>query len=191
MSRAAAIAAALALGLAAAALAAGAEALLPRLGPAPNFALTTQQNDRLWLTQLRHRVVVLTFTCTACQACPGVLPFLSGLARDLRDAAGRAVFFVVVTVDPARDSAPVLRRFARDRRLDPVAWLLLTGKPSEIDVVTRWYGVAVHRQDGGVSHDCLVVLIDGGGTIRGRYGLDDLAQLRRGVDALRAEGTGS
>ncbi|MBI3456091.1 MAG: SCO family protein [Candidatus Rokubacteria bacterium] len=169
----------------------GAESGLPRLGPAPNFALTTQQNDRLWLTQLRERVVVLTFTCTTCAACPGLLPALVGLSRALGDAAGRRVFFVAVSVDPARDTAPVLRRFAHERGLDPTAWLLLTGTPAEVAVVTRRYGLAVRRPQGGVTHDCVVVLIDGAGLIRGRYRTEDLGRLRPDLEGLLSQSVGS
>jgi len=163
---------------------------LPHLGPAPNFALTTQQNDRIWLTHLRDRAVVLTFTCTACTACPALLPALRRLSEGVGDAAGRRVFFVAVTVDPARDSALVLRRFAHAERLDPYAWLLLTGSPAEIDVVTRRYGIGVRREGGAVAHDCRVVLIDAAGVIRGRYEADDLGRLRSDLDALLAESSG-
>jgi protein SCO1/2 len=167
------------------AVAPGAAAPLPHLGAAPNFALTTQQNDRLWLTQLRDRLVVLTFTCTGCDdTCPGLLPGLRALSREVGEAAGRRVFFVAVTVDPTRDTATVLRRYAYEQGLDPAAWLLLTGKPAEVDVVTRRYGVGVRRTEGRVSPDCLVVLIDQAGVIRGRYGVADLERLRAELAAL-------
>ncbi len=160
---------------------------LPRLGPAPNFALTTQQNDRIWLTHLRERAVVLTFTCTTCRGCPALLPALREVARSAGEAAGRGVFFVAVTVDPARDTALVLRRFAHEQGLDPYAWVLLTGSPAEIDVVTRRYGVTVRREAGAIAPDCLVVLIDRAGVIRGRYGPADLARLGPDLQALLAE----
>jgi protein SCO1/2 len=165
---------------------AGAGPALPLLGPAPNFALTTQQNDRLWLTQLRDRLVVLTFTCTTCRACPDGLPALNALARRLGEAVGRRAFFVAVTVDPARDSPAALRRFLHDQGLAPSGWLLFTGTPAEIDVVTRRYGISVHRGPDGVSHDCRVWLIDGSGAIRASYDAPGLDRLPADVDALLA-----
>ena len=114
--------------------------------PAPNFALTTQQNDRLWLTQLRGRAVVLAFGCTACGACPGVLPELADVARGLGDAPGRSVFFALVTVDPARDSPAALREFGRANGLRAPAWILLTeDRAGQVDVVTRRYGIEIRR----------------------------------------------
>jgi protein SCO1/2 len=164
---------------------------LPRLGPAPNFALTTQRNDRIWLTHLRERAVVLTFTCTTCGGCPGLLPALREVAGSVGEAAGRRVFFVGVTVDPARDTPLVLRRFALEQGLDPHAWLLLTGRPAEIDVVAGRYGVTVRREGGTVAPDCVVVLIDPAGTIRARYGPPDLGRLGPDLAALLAESPGS
>jgi protein SCO1/2 len=166
---------------------AGAAAPLPRLGPAPNFALTTQLNDRIWLAHLRERAVVLTFTCTTCTGCPALLPALREAARGLGDAAGRRVFFAAITVDPGHDTAAVLRRFAHEQGLDPAAWVLLTGSPAEIDLVTRWYGVVVRRPNGRPSPDCLVVLIDGAGVIRARYGPSDLARLGLDLASLLAD----
>jgi cytochrome oxidase Cu insertion factor (SCO1/SenC/PrrC family) len=78
----------------------------------------------------------------------------------------------------------VLRRYAREQTLDPAAWLLLTGKPAEVEVVTRRYGVAVGRADGRVHHDCLAVLIDRGGVVRGRYAPGELGRLRADLMTL-------
>jgi cytochrome oxidase Cu insertion factor (SCO1/SenC/PrrC family) len=163
----------------------------PALGqPAPNFALTTQQNDRLWLTHLRGRVVVLAFGCTACGACPGLLTRLEELARGLGDAPGRRVFFLLVTVDPARDTQVALREFGRARGLRAPAWLLLTeDRPGQTDAVARRYGLTVRRAGERVDADCVVTLIDGDGRIRARQdggSLKALDHVLRGVLGLPA-----
>jgi protein SCO1 len=143
----------------------------PALGsPAPNFALTTQQNDRLWLTQLRGRAVVLAFGCTACGACPDVVARLNDVAQELGDAPGRRVFFALVTVDPAHDSATVLREYGRAHRLRAPAWILLTeDRPGQTDVVARRFGIEIRRAGSRTESTCAVTLIDGAGVIRARY----------------------
>jgi protein SCO1/2 len=149
-------------------------------GPAPNFALTTQQNDRLWLTHLRGRAVVLAFGCTACGACPDLLPRLEDVARGLGDAPGRRVFFLMVTVDPARDTQAALREFGRARGLRAPAWLLLTeDRPGQTDAVARRYGVHVRRAGERVDADCAVTLIDGDGRIRARQDVGSVSALDR------------
>ena len=156
-------------------------------GPAPNFALTTQQNDRLWLTQLRGRAVVLGFACTACGACPDLVPGLAKLARGMGDAPGRRVFFAVVTVDPARDTPAVLREFGRLHGLRAPAWLFLTeDRMGQVEVVTRRYGVAVRRVGERVEADCALTLIDGDGRIRARHDLGSIEALDRDLRTLLA-----
>ena len=158
----------------------------PALGaPAPNFALTTQQNDRLWLTQLRGRVVVLAFGCAVCGACPDLIPRLQTLARDLGDAPGRRVFFLLVTVDPARDTQAALREFGRAHGLRAPAWLLLTeDRPGQVEAVARRYGVTVRPAPGGPEADCVVTLVDGAGRIHARHALGGWAALDRDLRGL-------
>jgi protein SCO1/2 len=171
-------------------LGAGAETVAPAGSPAPNFALTTQQNDRLWLTQLRGRAIVLAFGCTACGACPDLVPRLADVTRGLGDAPGRRVFFALVTVDPARDTPAALRAFGRARGLRAPAWILLTeDRAGQVDVVARRYGVEVRRAGDRVEADCTVTLIDAAGVIRGRYGPGSLDGLSGDLHALLAPPT--
>jgi protein SCO1/2 len=157
----------------------------PPRGPAPNFALTTQQNDRLWLTQLRGRTVVLAFGCAACGTCPELVPGLAEVARGLGDAPGRRVFFALVTVDPARDTPAALREFGRLRGLRAPAWLFLTeDRAGQVEVVTRRYGIEVRRTGEVIEADCVATLIDGDGRVRGRYERNSLGELGRDLRAL-------
>jgi cytochrome oxidase Cu insertion factor (SCO1/SenC/PrrC family) len=127
---------------------------------------------------------VLAFACTACGACPDVVPMLADLAARPGTALGRRAFFAVVSVDPGRDTPPVLRRFLHERGLDPAGWLLLTGKAAEVDVVARRYGVAIARAGDRVTADCRLALIDGAGVIRGTYTPADRDRLAADLAAL-------
>ena len=163
-----------------------AETMPPPVGqPAPNFALTTQQSDRLWLAQLRGRAVVLAFGCTKCGACGDLVSRLDEIARGLGDAPGRRVVFALVTVDPLRDTPTVLREYARAHGLRAPAWALFTEeRAGEVDVVARRYGVEIRRAGDRVEADCTVTLIDAAGVIRSRYGLESIAALSRDLSAL-------
>jgi cytochrome oxidase Cu insertion factor (SCO1/SenC/PrrC family) len=149
---------------------------LPDLGPARNFALATQWGNRAWLAQLRPQVVVLTFFCVACDACPVWLPSLAERVRRGDPSSSRTVL-VAVTRDPVRDTVPELRRFARARGQEGRGVLFMTGDPAEVAVVARWYGAAVEPAGPLVTRDCVAVLIDRDGRIRGRYGIGDLERL--------------
>lgn len=152
----------------------------PTGGPAPNFALTTQQEDRLWLAQLRGRAVVLAFGCTKCGACPGVVDGLAEISRGLGDAPGRRVLFAMVTVDPAHDTPSALRAFGHARGLGPPSWVFFTEeRPGEVDLVAGRYGIEIRRAADRIHAGCAVTVIDTGGTIRGRYEAGALDGLRR------------
>jgi cytochrome oxidase Cu insertion factor (SCO1/SenC/PrrC family) len=154
-------------------------------GVAPNFALTTQQNDRVWLAGLRGRAVVLAFGCTACGACPELVPRLADLAGDLGDARGRRVLFLLVTVDPQRDTPRVLGEFGRAHGLRAPAWILLTEeRAGQVEAVARRYGVAIRRAPEGIEADCVVTVVDPGGRIRARRHLGSIEALRGDLRAL-------
>ena len=156
---------------------------------APNFALTTQQEDRLWLAQLRGRAVILTFGCTRCGACPGLVDGLVDVTRGLGDASGRRAVFALVTVDPAHDTPAALRAFGRARGLGPPAWVFFTEERSgEVDVVARRYGIEIRRAGDRIEASCAVTLIDAAGAIRGRYGTGTLDGLRRDLRAILPAG---
>jgi cytochrome oxidase Cu insertion factor (SCO1/SenC/PrrC family) len=168
-----------------AALAEAGAAAPPPGGPAPNFALTTQQNDRLWLAQLRGWVVVLAFGCTRCGACPGVVDGLAEIARGLGGTPGRRVLFALVTVDPRHDTSAALREFGRARGLHAPMWVLFTEeRRGEVDLVARRYGIEVRRAGERVEASCAVTVIDAAGAIRGRYEAGSLDGLRRELRAL-------
>ncbi len=57
---------------------------LPRIGQAPNFSLTTQDKAKLKLTDLRGKLVAVTFIFTTCQdTCPVLTAKLVGVQRKL------------------------------------------------------------------------------------------------------------
>ncbi|MGH7359618.1 MAG: SCO family protein, partial [Candidatus Rokuibacteriota bacterium] len=114
-------------------------------------------------------------------------PGLAELARSLGDAPGRRVFFVVVTVDPARDTPAVLREFGRLRGLRAPGWLFLTeDRPGQVEVAARRYGVETRRVGERIEADCVVTLIDGAGRIRARHDLGSIGTIGRDLRALLA-----
>jgi protein SCO1 len=106
---------------------------LPRLGPAPEVSLTTQDGKRLSLKDLRGKVVAVTFISTSCaDTYPLLTAKLAGLQARLGTDFGAKVFFVAITVDPERDTPQVLKRYAQAHGANLAGWAFLTGTPAEI-----------------------------------------------------------
>jgi protein SCO1 len=144
---------------------------LPTIGPAPAFSLTSQDERRLSLADLRGKVVVLTFIYTTCaDTCPLLTAKMAGLQGRLGVDFGARVFFASVTVDPERDTPAVLKTYgaAHGARFD--GWAFLTGTPAEIRDVARRYGVFVKKTArGDVDHTFLTSVIDARGVLRVQY----------------------
>ena len=119
------------------------------------------------------------------RACPDVVARLKDVAQGLGDAPGRRVFFALVTVDPAHDSATVLREYGRAHGLRAPAWILLTeDRAGQTDVVARRFGIDIRRVGGRTESSCAVTLIDGAGVIRARYEPNTLGALATDLRAL-------
>ncbi len=147
------------------------DARLPKIGPAPEFTLTTHQGKPLSLRDLRGNVAVVTFIFTACgDTCPILTAKLVAIQRKLAADIKSKVFFTAITVDPERDTPEVLQRYARAHNADPAYWAFLTGSRAEIDDVTRRYSIYQKQQaKGEVDHTFLTSLIDKEGTLRVQY----------------------
>jgi protein SCO1/2 len=120
----------------------GKDARLSKIGPAPEFTLTTQDGRRLSLKDLRGKVVTVTFIYASCtDTYPLLTAKMAGLQEKLGDEFGATVYFASVTVDPERDTPEALRRYAEAHGAKPAGWAFLTGTPTEVREVARRYGV--------------------------------------------------
>src|SRR5215468_5912703 len=151
--------------------AAKADARLSKIGPAPEFTLTTQDNVRLSLKDLRGKVVAVTFIYASCaDTCPLLTAKLAGLQARLGADFGPKVFFASITVDPERDTPEVLTRYAQAHGAKLAGWAFLTGTPAEILAIEKKYGIFARRNPrGDVDHTFLTSLIDRDGILRVQY----------------------
>lgn len=170
----------------------GKDQRLPRIGAAPDFTLIAQDGRRLALRDLRGKVVAVTFIYASCtDTCPLLTTKLVEVQRRLGVEANGRMFFVGITVDPERDTAEVLARYAKAHGADAGAWAFLTGTPAAILEVARRYGVYARKQPrGDVDHTFLTSLVDQAGTLRVQYlGVRfDPDEMLKDLRSLLAEG---
>jgi protein SCO1/2 len=104
--------------------------------------------------------------------CPTVCPRLIAELKQLERPAGEgtAARFVLFSLDPAHDTAEVLRAFAEAHALDPASWTLLAPEPAALAAVTRALGVANGPGDGGgIAHSAVIAVVDAEGRVRRRH----------------------
>lgn len=146
--------------------------LLPRIGEAPPFSLTTQDNAQLKLTDLRGKVVAVTFIFTTCKdTCPALRAKLVGVRRKLSTEISPNVAFVAISFTPKHDTPDVLKAHANAHGADLSHWSFLTGDAKQIHALAKQYGVFVKAKKtaGDVDHGFLTSIIDRAGGIRVQY----------------------
>ena len=153
---------------------------LPVLFDAPQFSLVDQDGKPFTSADLRGRVWVADFIFTHCPgACPVMTMKMSGLQRAVPE---KDVHFVSFTVDPERDTAPVLKEYAQRFDAEPGRWHFLTGEKSALfDAAAGLKLTAAPAGTFGpdIVHAEKFLLVDGGGRVRGVYDSKDDAELRK------------
>lgn len=139
---------------------------------AQDFELTDQQNQPYRLSDQRGKVVLIFFGYSNCpDVCPITLNEFSNVKKQLGDKASQ-VAFVMVTVDPERDSTDQLKSLLD--RVDP-DFKGLTGDLATLETVWKNYGVFREQQviEGSlgylVDHSARIYLIDKNGDWRLNY----------------------
>jgi protein SCO1/2 len=109
--------------------------------------------------------------------------------REARLLASR-VQLLSVTVDPLRDSAPVLARYAEGFRADPDGWRFLRDTPERLGPVLAAWDEWTRPVGEELEHPARIHLIDQRGRVREIYSLAllDEGQLMADIRALLREG---
>ncbi len=140
-----------------------------------DFTLTDHNGQRRTLADFRGKVVTLFFGFTHCpDVCPTTLGEMATVMKELgRDADRLQVLFV--TVDPARDTAEVLKRYVP--AFNP-SFLGMTGSAEDIARTAKEFKIIYQRQDlpGGsysMDHSAGTYIMDAEGRLRlfAQYGV--------------------
>jgi protein SCO1/2 len=136
----------------------------------PAFELIDQDGAPFGPARMRGRWTFLFFGFVNCpDVCPTTLAMLADVRTRIATAsAGEVPHVVLVSVDPARDTPPVLAQYVA--HFDP-SFTGVTGDPGAIDTLTRALGVAVAvgapAADGSyaVDHTAAIFLVDPAGQV--------------------------
>ena len=163
--------------------------------PAPDFALTTQDNASLKRSDLKGKVLLVSFIFTTCNGtCPATTHRMAaahdefakrGLLKDDR------IRLISITLDPARDTPEVLRGYMKLYDLSPKHWSFLTGPVKDVEKAYAAWGMwAKPAPNGQLDHPSRVYLVDSEGRIREIYNLNFFraAWVAEDVELLLKEG---
>jgi len=128
---------------------------------------TNADGGKVRLDSLRGRPVVLVLFFTNCQhSCPFIVNDMKAMQKALSARSSDRVQFVLVSIDPARDSAAALAQFRTKHKLTGERWTLLTGSPDSVRQLAEKIGFSyAPGSQTQFAHSLLVTVLDGKGEI--------------------------
>ena len=138
----------------------------------PEEILFDQDGKARPLSTFRGYVLALTFMYTKCPM-PDFCPLMDRNFATIQVALKKSpelahVRLASVTIDPAHDTAPVLKAHAATLKADPAIWSFLTGDEQNLSHFAAQFGLSVMRNDKDptdISHTLRTIVIDPSGKI--------------------------
>jgi protein SCO1/2 len=145
-----------------------------------DFKLTDQFGQTVTLDTFKNKVFIASFFFAQC---PGICKRMNSLLETatFKFKGNPYVKFVSYTVDPSRDSVPVLLDYAKLHDAVPYQWYFLTGDKAEIyNLAIKSYYAAVDDSAGNnFVHTQNMALVDMQGHIRGIYSGTDSTEINK------------
>ncbi len=144
---------------------------LMKIGPAPKFVLTDQNNVEISNETYSGKVYVVEFFFTTC---PSICPIMNKNMVDIQNEFfGNPNFGIAsISINPEHDTSKILKEHAEKIGVKSSNWHLLTGDKKYIfDIANKGFNLYAgenEKVNGGFEHSGLFALIDKKGNIRCR-----------------------
>lgn len=165
------------------------ESDLVKIGAAPEFSLTDQNNKTITNADYDGKVYVLEFFFSTC---PTICPKMNANLKEVElQFKGQKDFGVAsITINPENDTPEVLKKHAKDLGITSENWHFLSGDKEYIYKIANkgfnMYAAQNKNVNGGFEHSGLFALIDKKGVIRCRK--DDFGNPILYYDGLEKSG---
>lgn len=157
---------------------------LPVLFDVPEFRLTAQDGQSFDSKALAGKIWVADFIYTTC---PGPCPRMSSQMHEVQAATEKIpdVKLVSFTVDPERDTPPVLAAYAKVHAAVPGRWFFLTGSEASLQTLDRDV-FKLGNLDKTLQHSTRFVLVDRQSRIRGYYDTSEAGSIPKVIHDVEA-----
>lgn len=131
----------------------------------PDFVMTGQDGKSMKLSELRGKVIVLTFIYTRCPMpdfCPAMDRRFSDLDQHLKAFPKRAkdIRLVSLSFDPENDTPEVLRKHAAIRGASPPLWTYAVASHDELAKIAPRLGLLFEPDGKEITHNLCTAVID-------------------------------
>lgn len=146
-----------------------------------------QNNHLRNIVDFHGKVQVLAFVYTYCEhSCPIIMAKLKRVEAKLSGAQKSNTQFLLVSLDPRRDTPEILNRYMHDHDMKSGEWNMLNGGPDNVLELSMLVGVRYRPMDTegtDIAHSNMITVLDKAGRIHYQMrGLDQ--SLDAVVDAI-------
>lgn len=127
---------------------------------------TSQKEETFQLSHFRNKIVIEAMVFTHCEsACPRLVADMKRLESSLTETELQKITFLLISMDPDRDTPSRFREFAADHKLNE-NWTLLSSNQDATTEIANVLGVRVKKlEDGGFDHSNVIFVLDVEGVI--------------------------
>lgn len=112
-------------------------------------AWTTQKEENLKLAHFSDKITVTAMVFTHCEsACPRIVADMQRIESSLTEKELQQVTFLLISMDPERDTPVRLAEFASEHKLNS-NWMLICSNPDATMEIANVLGVRVKKLEGG------------------------------------------
>jgi protein SCO1/2 len=153
-----------------------------------DFDLTDQDGNKVSLATFKGKILVVNFFYTHCPTvCTQMNSNMDLLAHNY--IKNKMLHFVSVTVDPERDSATALKKYAAQYNVNANKWSFLTGDTSTLYNLARKSLLvnALKIDNDDFIYSDKLILVDPVGRIRGYYEATDSKAITQINDEIKVQ----
>lgn len=125
---------------------------------------TNQNNKIVNIASLKDKVQVLAFVYTYCEhSCPIILAKLKHIERKLTPEQKEDIHFILVSLDPKRDTPEVLSKYMKEKELDARYWQMFSGNPDDVLELSALLGVRykpMANETNDIAHSNMITILD-------------------------------
>jgi len=127
---------------------------------------TNQKNEYLKLDHFRNKITIAAMVFTHCEsACPRIVADMQRIESSLSKNELQQVTFLLISMDPERDTPARLREFSAEHKLN-ANWTLICSTLDATMEIANVLGVKVKKlEGGGFDHSNIIHVFDQGGVI--------------------------
>jgi protein SCO1 len=131
--------------------------------PVPDFVLTDQARKKIAFSELKGKVVAISFAYVQCPNpayCYRLTNHLGQLQKRFAKNLGSDLVLLTIIIDPEHDQNDAINKYAGMFNASPQTWHFLTGALPDVQRVSRMFGMEFWSDEGFLTHSFHTVVID-------------------------------